>query len=344
MDYTKNKSVNNQNENHSSNINSNKQTFCEVKKLLHINLLTDMIKEIINYAKHNFDKFSAISLTGVTIVIWMLKTMAYCFQLGSFNLYNISATYIVIDSNFVYAIIQGISIAVIIFLSNFLFLYLFIQTDQSKYHIKKIGKILILFCIEKGFLFLFTIFYSNISLKSLFINLNIYNWKSILLFVGLILVLLCILVIAINIFAIELALFYKRKQKIEQKKDVNCTADNSFDDKKKSIIITIIIIIPCLMIYSYACGNLKERQRTTYKVVEETTDSADETNYKFVFYNGDNHLVRRYIIIYENREQYILSRLYKENGKICIDKEYQKIIDKENIDVYIVDNIYNIDK
>lgn len=55
-------------------------------------------------------------------------------------------------------------------------------------------------------------------------------------------------------------------------------------------------------------------------------------------------MVRRYIIIYENREQYILSRLYKENGKICIDKEYQKIIDKENIDVYIVDNIYNIDK
>lgn len=45
---------------------------------------------------------------------------------------------------------------------------------------------------------------------------------------------------------------------------------------------------------------------------------------------------------FENSDYYILTRLYKRDGKIEMDYEYQKIIEKTDTETFNCENIYGI--
>lgn len=322
------------------NNNSNKLTLNQVKNLFGINFLTELVKNIIDYARDNFEKFSALFIAIITTGIWLIRTLGYCYQSGVLSVYNISKSYIAIDNNFFYQIIQVIAVFVILFISNFILSFLSIKPDQSRFHFKRKIKIILFFIFEIIVIFSIVLISSSMSVISLIKDIKGSSLTSNLLTFAVIFFILLFFTVVINIFGIELAFYQKKSQ---QHTTADTTSHNDSSNESKIILfITILIVISILLPCSYLYGKIEESQRTTYKIVEEPLDSTDSTDKKFIFNSLENNSYKLSAVIYENEDHYILARLYKENGKIILDKSYQKIIDKDDIITYSYDNIYNI--
>ena len=76
-----------------------------------------------------------------------------------------------------------------------------------------------------------------------------------------------------------------------------------------------------------------------YNVVIEETVYSD---LDYVFADQDGNTCIIYPIIYEDKDVYIVSRIYKKDGSVEIDNGYQRIIDKDNIETYRTQNLYSI--
>ena len=69
-------------------------------------------------------------------------------------------------------------------------------------------------------------------------------------------------------------------------------------------------------------------------------------NYTFLANGSDSYFdgkdVEIYIIIYENKEECVVSKLENKNGKVTRRLEENKKIKKENLEIYYCDDIYEI--
>lgn len=298
---------------------------------LGLNNYTSILDEIIKYAMNNFQKFCALFSAFTFILVWYIKTLAYCYQSGLFHMYNISSHYIDINDNFFFQLIEYFTFSIIILLSNLIYISIHINTTTKwGRFIKK----LLFFTFEALSLFFITVFLTFSNIKQVLPEIKGYN---IITYVMLLLVLLCC-IIFINIFAIAIIIYSNRaKTKNKEQTNENTTSTKSFKTNIISLVITAIIIIPL----SYSMGVYTDHLRTSYKIVVE--DISNEKLYSSEYeYKTKNSTVHLYAVVYENETIYILCPIYHDTSEDCINKSQTKIIEKNNITTFQCDNVYKI--
>ncbi len=94
----------------------------------------------------------------------------------------------------------------------------------------------------------------------------------------------------------------------------------------------------CLeMTLLYSFGKSNELSRKAYKVIVQNVENNENSQF-----NIDGKDVEIYIIIYENKEECVVSKLENKNGKVTRRLEENKKIKKENLEIYYCDDIYEI--
>ena len=111
------------------------------------------------------------------------------------------------------------------------------------------------------------------------------------------------------------------------------------DDLKYKAVIgrRVVPLIICIIAFAfmYTLGIQMERQRSEFKYVKEKTEILDGEEYINTDQTtGDSYYL--YPIVYENEQVYILSRIRKD---MTIDCSFLKVIDKENVNTYYIDNL-----
>jgi hypothetical protein len=162
-----------------------------------------------------------------------------------------------------------------------------------------------------------------------------------------ILLLLAFTCFMVNIYGIEFAIEKKLANRKKKKKESKIGKREEVDDKnldKRSnqrMIFAIIITVALEILLMYILGVAYENGRCSYKLVLVEQEVTEDSKYIFRYQNGK----KNYIIcpiVFENNDCYILTRLYKEDGKIKIEYEYQKIIEKTDVETFDFDNVYKI--
>ena len=151
----------------------------------------------------------------------------------------------------------------------------------------------------------------------------------------------------VNIYGIEFAIekklsSRKRKKlesKAEKKKDIE--EENQHKRNGKNMIFAVFITVAVEMLLMYIFGIVLENDRASYKLVLVEQETSEDSQYIFQYQSGQmNYTICP--IVFENSDYYILTRIYKRDGKIEIDYEYQKIIGKTDIETFNCENIYEI--
>ena len=295
--------------------------------------LNKFYKKISEYAQNHFEKFSALVVATTTLGIWIIRAFGYAYQSGKLSVYNIDKSYISLDDNFLLQIIEFIAVGIFFIAVNYIYFCVATKEDNSRFHLKrKCGKT-ILYMIEILIILALIILKSNYNINSFLKELQGYSFAT---WITLIIMLLA-LVFLLNIFGIEIV-------HSKYKKSKNDTANPSAESQKTNnefiFIKTIVGFLAVLMAISYIWGLFGERQRTNYKIIAEQTEEPITNPTVFTFQDNTSSFL--YAIVYENQDVYILCQLQKLDNEITIDKNYQRIVPKDNLETYNVDNIYKI--
>lgn len=198
-----------------------------------------------------------------------------------------------------------------------------VAEDESLYSWKKKIKILVFWMLEM-------IFVNAVFLKNSFDEITLKN--IVVLIIGSLL--LCVI---INIYAIEFLLEKRIKNKGKGKTDKQLKKEKRI----KKMFYWFFITIAIELIVTYFSAYYTESHKSGYKMIMVKSEEIKESKFN-IKYKKDGNMYEMYPIAHENTEYYIITRLYKENGKIKIDYNYQNIIEKQGQETVYVDNIYSI--
>ena len=284
------------------------------------------------------------SIIGVLFIacVWTLKSIWYFFYLGKFACYGIDSSYINAESENVFLqIIYTIALLVVWFYANLVF-YRIATYKKSK--IVRIGKLIVLCVIEGLILFIVVMGMSNTNVFKLIREMNM---KIFLVFV----IIQSLLVIAVNTFAIS-SLWGKwienREKKRKKSPKKNSVKRKSKDDsvdinkntQKVRTIVAFIGTLSVMLFLIFGASWFCERFRTNYKIIMD--DNVMQEN-EMVVLNPENKEGVVYIVIHEDEDEYIVTKLSKIANEMVMDYDYLKSISKENIATYYVRDIYDID-
>ena len=293
-----------------------------------------IIKKASEYADKDFVRFSTIVTVVFTSILWAIKSLWYAFCSGRFSVYNIDNCYI--NSNNDSILLQLGKAAIIIILcatSRYLYYRISMGQDVSKFAWKRKVKKVVFLILEMVTLFLFIVMKEYINIIELFKAMNAKYFWAMFWCLGFI----CFMM---NLLGIDYT--RTKKQKLKQKKEIENVNDEEFKWEYKDslrVIIVFVFAIGLVAIPTYVSGSMKENSRTAYKVI--ICEAKEESQSKYCFLDEDKD-VNIYPIVYENEECYILSRIFKEEGKVKIDYDYQQIVPKENQETYMMSDIYKI--
>jgi hypothetical protein len=280
--------------------------------------------------------FAAMITTGA----WILRVLDYCYQSGVFSIYSINNKYIQIDDGFLYQMAQFLAILIIFLIINYAYLYIATSSDKSKFGFKRKLKILLFYLVEITTCFFLIFISAGYGINSIITELGKTKFLEVIVIFGMMLILAC----TFNILGIQMVRYYKRSKKKTSK------GDNEKDDEspkstkgniKTTLLFTFLILISVMVPITYYVGIFEEHQRTNFKIIKEPITETNSGEKEYVFTSENNSYIL-YPIIYENQDIYIISRVFIDGNKICIDKSYQKVIDKQDVITYTVDNIYDI--
>lgn len=329
----------------------------QAKKDKEVNRWKYIVKKILKFAKKDFAKFTVISTATLTVGIWLIKSFWYFYQCGIFSVYGIDKSYInTSDEKVFFQIIQLAAILIILACSNYIYYQCSIAEDNSKFKWKRHIKKMLFFLGECMILFVIVATDTNSSIEEVIKEVKTYGIAEIL-------VPLFLIYIMINIVGIEFVVEYRMmawKKKIQIWYRDKCGKNENRDKiKKGDDVITknhnkeknkyrkyVIMCIPVLVTLSielfviYFVSENNESNRVDYKVVYEEIINNEDSRYVFKYEKKE--AIKIYPIIYENKDIYILSRLYKKGKEIKMDYEYQKVIKKENVETRRCENIYKI--
>lgn len=324
-----------------------------------VKLVISTLQKIKKYASKNFAKFSAITAVGFSIVLWIIRSLGYFYTLGRFSVYHIDKSYIdVWSEGFLAQVIRDMSIVIMFLIVNYIYFQLSISKN-TKRRIVKVLFVLLELCGLSIFIFpLYGISFIDI-LKHL-PNTSMHDIKEFV-------ILWIVWALAVNWLGIFTNFYYRlSKKKLPIKKKVvseNETVVKSQLDKreekktedennkekrdlrqddlkyKKVIEGMGILLIMCIGAFGcmYTMGSQIERQRSAFRFVKEKTEIIDGEKYMFTDQaTGDSYYL--YPIIYENQDVYIVSQISKDE-EMTIDYDFLKVIDKENVSTYYIDNL-----
>lgn len=295
-----------------------------------------LVKELRKIEKKIFRKFSVTVTIIFSMGLWVIKSIWYSFMSGKFFIYKIDRCYISSENqNVILQIIQLVAIFIIWFFINYLYYKTLISVDESKFAWKRKIKVLVFWAVEIIIAFILMLISLKINIFDLIAEVTIKEWV-------LILILLIILCFMINIFAIE----FLFEEKWKKKKEVNPKNKKSDSDMNKvrgikKISISLVITIALELILVFIFAYFIEYNRSNYKVIMVQT-KMDEENEFIIEYGVDHDTYQIFPIAYETEDFYIVTRLFSDNGRIYIDYDFQRIIEKEGQETRYIQNIYNI--
>lgn len=311
-------------------LNDNEKNFSRTEKVFHELLEKDYVKE------------GAVIAALFSIGIWIIKSLWYAYQSGRFSVYGIDRCYINLDNeNIFLQVIQLVAIVVVWAFVNYIYYKISISEDDAKGHWKRKLKLLLFWLLEMLVLAGIVIIMAKIKIPDLIQEMTP-KYVIYMLFA------LFLLSLMINIYGIEFSVDYKiAKRKINKKgaeMNEGSTGNKEISYQRiRDIAVIIIATIAIEMGVVYFLGVKFESDKQDYKIIMTESDLKDTSEYCF-YYGELGCGYEIYPIIYENQDSYIVSRLYKDEGKIKIEYEYQKILAKDNIETFKVDNIYKIRK
>lgn len=320
-------------------------------------------KELFDFAYSN-----GFSLATVGIFLWQIIGMIYyVYMRGQFSVYGIDLSYIIIKKeSIVFQIIKFIGIALFVFITNYVVYWLLTEEKDKNRERKAYNFLTIIFGIFIWLIFVTIVFastsalFSDISLFELVIDIGNNPKEN---FEGLFILLL--LAILVNFVGFQLGFtkiierkmrrYRLRKEYIKYTKNKNINKEKlkkhgyiksklrNCGTKKKSIksfIIGVVLIIAYIMFvlfYFWLRGKSSAEEQKEYKVIFESTE-LEGKNY---ILHADNDKYICYPIVLETEGCYILTRLVRTEDTYTLERNYQKIINKENIQTFKIENIKN---
>ena len=106
------------------------------------------------------------------------------------------------------------------------------------------------------------------------------------------------------------------------------------------LLAIAIIVSAFLLVFTYLFGLSQEQHRTAFKLIQESSDEQSTDDIVFSF--DDNRSYLLYAVVFENADIYIVCPLCKTDTGISLNTRCQKVIPKDNIMTFKVDNIYKI--
>lgn len=300
-----------------------------------------VIKKCKEIAEKDFTKFSALFVAVMTIGLWVIKGMWYAYQTGRFSVYGIDSCYISSDNeSILLQIIQMTAVLVVLFSINYIYYKISVSEDKSKFHWRRKLRLLVYWLTEIFLLFILVLITSGINIIDLIKDSTANN-------VVVLLIAIIFACFVVNIYGIEFAIekklsSRKRKKlesKAEKKKDIE--EENQHKRNGKNMIFAVFITVALEILLMYILGITYENGRSAYKIVLVEQEADEDSKYIFRYQSRQmNYTICP--IVFENSDYYILTRLYKREGKIEMDYEYQKIIEKTDIETFNCENIYGI--
>lgn len=286
------------------------------------------------YVPQNITEIIALFTVVVTIVAFLLRICWYVHELGYCKAIGVSRLYIEVDNiGNLYYLIYFLGLAVILVASNCL-IYLFVVEKRIKALLFGLG-------IEVFLFWVFLFVYINadvIDVISEIINYGLLKEYLLLL----VKVMLLVAVFNLSGLGFGISKIVVRKKPEEE----NYTADNQ--KKRVDIKIVFLFIVTTIIAEGFATflvGVSDGNKQKSYKVIIEeiSVDDLEKIDGKYVFsFEGND--VRKYPVLYENDEEYIISNLYWNKEKIDIEKERQKVIPKEGIETIYVEDIFAVEQ
>lgn len=137
------------------------------------------------------------------------------------------------------------------------------------------------------------------------------------------------------------AAYLSRLAREEPAKQKDIDDGNQHKRNSKNMIFTVFITVALEILLMYILGITYENDRSSYKIVLVEQEADEDSKYIFHYQSRQmNYTICP--IVFENSDYYILTRLYKRDGKIEMDYEYQKIIEKTDTETFNCENIYGI--
>lgn len=300
------------------------------------NMVQLVVEEGKKIAKEDFGKFSAIVAVIFSIGLWLVKGIWYTYMLGKLSVYKIDKCYIHADNeNILLEIMHLGAILIIWFLINYMYYKISVAEDKSRFSWRKKIKKLSFWGVEMLLCLAWVLFCANSGFWELFGEISVVKVIALL-------VLLLLLCFLINIYAIEL--LYERGRKKKSNKREN-NQKNQVEIKKetqiKNMLLTTAVVIAIESMIVFFAAYLIECNRCAYKLIMVQRETDAENEY-IIKYGMDHNEYEMYPVAYEDEHCYIITRLFNDNGKICIDYNYQKIIEKEGQETRYIQNVYNI--
>lgn len=314
-------------------ISNSKKIFIE---FLGVDYWKMIFKKIKQYAKKHPQYFGTIIAIGSAIGYWLIRTLGYTYLSAKFSFYNIDKSYIDLNDNFWLSLIEMAAISIILLGINYIYFSVAtMKPDVSFSGLRRVMRKIVLYILEMCGIILWAVVEVEYSIGE-FIN-EIRGYPIyIKIYFGLMLVLCGF---SINLFgwSISRAVLKERKEKKNNNTEKN---DSEVKIKLSSIIIGGIFWVSMMVSALDVYGRIQEGQRKSYKVIVEKTDTNLEDH--TVFKLKEDHSFFVYVIVYENKDSYILCRLKNDSDKISIDKDCQKVIAKDNIITYKVNDVYKV--
>lgn len=305
------------------------------------NIIQFVVKESKKIAKEDFTKFGAIAAVIFSIALWGIKSIWYAYLSGKFWVYKVDKCYIHADNeNIFLQIIQLASIVVIWFLIDYMYYKISVAEDESRFCWKRKRNKLIFWMVEMGLAFVAVLLFSHTNSGKLIGEITIGDILEIL-------ILDFVLCLIINIYAIELSIEERLKKKKEKKNSTQENKTKKSKDKRKKeerikdMFILFIATIAIELIIIFIASMQVEYSRCGYKIIMVQSEKTVKSEFD-IEYAKDNSKYEVYPVVHEEQNYYIVTRLYNEDGKIRIDYNYQRIIEKEGQETIYVDNVYTI--
>ncbi len=324
----------------------------------------NLLKKIMN----NSGKIIAIVTFLVSVIAVCLRLCWYFYELGHFDVFNIDKSFIDIRDTSVYDALSVVGVAIIILFSNYLIYNCIVCKKILFMLIFGIGEVLCFIW--------FICVYEDIDffndLKWTIENNAMSQFVKCLLVILMSLVEVNMFGLAYGVVSAIDKWFSNRKKKrakykVDKKEEKTIVKRNNNLREKKtgvlkellkeslgisekmynSIIVNITMVVFVVIVNSIFlidAGRTIYKDKKDYKVIIEETDKINcETDNSYDFFVETTHkeeqekqCVNVGIIVYENKDSYIIEYLKKENGTIIIDNKRQKVIGKDGVKTYYI--------
>jgi len=287
-------------------------------------------------------KIIAILTMLETTAVFLIRGFWYFYKLGFYKSIGVNEIYIEVNTmSSLYEVIGYMGIAALLILSNY-FVYILL--------IRKKIIFFILFCaIQTICLIEIVLVFSNIQISSVIKEMLILNQEMEYLKL---IVKSFFNIIVINTGGIYYAfanniLYKKGKNKNLNNIDKEYIQDIEKIKENNHILNWIIGFFIILLVeggYIFGIGMISGNKKTDYKLIKEQVNTANLENYNSpYFFTYNNKSYKEYAVLFEDKENYVIAYLYKENGNKKIDKNRQKIISKINVETIYSENIFKED-